>query len=33
VKCNVEKGRGKEMGKAHMSGEVARNVGIELKRE
>jgi hypothetical protein len=29
--CSV--GKGEEIGKAHMSGEVARSVGIVLKRE
>jgi hypothetical protein len=36
VKCSAGQcsvGKGEEMGKAHMSGEVARSVGIVLKRE
>jgi hypothetical protein len=31
MQCSV--GKGEEMGKAHVSGEVARSVGIVLKRE
>jgi hypothetical protein len=36
VKCSAGQrsvGKGEEMGKAHMSGDVARSVGILLKRE
>jgi hypothetical protein len=36
VKCSAGQcivGKGEEMGKAHMSSEVARSVGIVLKRE